>query len=327
MNLDDSLTYVTPVFNGGKYIREVIESVSQQRSSIGLHYRHILVNDGSTDDSLEVITEALSTFPDHLLLISQENAGEATAVNRGVALVETPFFCVVNADDPLLPGHGETLTQVLTESPHVVVVYPDWLMLDSEGQVLRTVYTKRYDLRSLVGDFVCLPGPGAVIRREAVTGPLRDPSFRYISDFESWLRLSVRGPFKRVPQILATWRQHEAGATSTGAGRAIADELLQLSSQGLPTIFSDDILKDLERSAHSHALYYAALHLNRAGLKGARAMMIKSLLLKPFPSSGYETNHRHVLGVISVLLGPVGSRALHHLGRVRRVLRSRNRKE
>jgi glycosyltransferase involved in cell wall biosynthesis len=288
----------------------------------GRTYRYILVNDGSTDTSRQIISQAMQDYPEQLVVVDQENAGEASAVNRGIELVPTPYFCVVNADDPLLPGHGATMTGVLENSPQVVVAYPDWKMLDSSGRVLRTVRTKNYDIRALVGDFVCLPGPGAVIRRDVVKGRLRNDSYRYISDFESWIRLSMSGPFIRVPEVLATWRQHQAGATSSGAGSQIADELVRLASEDLQTILPNGVFKRFRRTAMSHALYYAALQLNNAGEKGGRQMMMRSIIMKPFPSCCYKTDHRHMFIVISVFLGKLGDKLICYLGNVRQLMRS-----
>ena len=321
--LDPYLTYVTPVFNAEPYVGEVIEAIGAQKSPNGLRYRHILVNDGSTDGSVHIMEAAVRADPGRVILINQVNSGEAAAVNAGVSTVVTPLLCVVNADDPLLPNHGAQLTETLLAAPEVVVAYPDWAMIDDRGNIVRVVRTKEFDRRSLIGDFVCLPGPGAVIRRSAIVGNLRNSEFRYVSDFEGWLRLSTAGSFRRVPSVVATWRQHEGGATSSGTGEAIAGEILRLAEVTLQDILPADVLLKFRRSALAHASYYAALHLNTAGRGGARTLMLRSIVLKPFPSVGYETDHRHLFGVVSVLLGPAGAVLLQHLSRLRRFLSNR----
>lgn len=324
-DLDPYLTYVTPVFNADNFVGEVLKTVGDQRSLTGLQYRHILVNDGSTDDSVHIIEAAVQSSHGRVILLNQPNSGEAAAVNAGVSAVITPFLCIVNADDPLLPHHGTQLTETLRSESEVVVAYPDWKMINSRGDVVRVVRTKEYDIRSLIGDFVCLPGPGAVIRRSAIVGHLRNTDYRYLSDYESWLRLSAHGPFKRVPNVVATWRQHEGGATSSGTGAAIAEEILRLANETLPVVLPNDALIKFRRSARAHACYYAALHLNTARRRGARRLILKSIILKPFPSFGYETDHRHVFGVVSVLLGPAGAVLLREMGRLRRFLSNRTR--
>jgi hypothetical protein len=319
-SLDPYLTYVTPVFNAQKYINEILESVRVQISTSGLRYQHILVNDGSTDGTAAILEASVESGHGRVKVVNQANSGEAAAVNAGVSLVKTPFFCVVNADDPLLMGHGSLLTEVLQSAPEVVVAYPDWQMIDGSGGVVRVIRTKKYDIRSLIGDFVCLPGPGAAIRRSAITGELRNVNFKYVSDYESWLRLAAAGPFRRAPGVVATWRQHEGGATFSGTGAAIAEEILRLADRTLVDILPTEIISRFHRSARSHAYYYAALHLNAAGGEGARRLMLKSFLLKPFPSVGYATDHRQPIGVAAVLLGASGAEILRMVSRLRRFI-------
>ena len=322
MNWDDQLTYVTPVHNGAHYIDEVIASIAAQVSRSGQPFRHIVVNDGSTDDTFARLLLAKEQHGDRLVIIDKPNGGEASAVNRGLEDVTTPYVCIVNADDPLLNGHGQIMLDAFDGSPRAVVAYPDWRMIDGAGTTISERRTKPYDIRALVGDFVCLPGPGAVIRVAALDGPIRNPDYRYVSDFELWLRLAAHGPFVRVPEVVATWRQHSAGATATGAGSRIADELLRLACDDLPTILPDDLLERHGRSARAHAAYYAALQLAAEEPSRARQLLLESLRLKPIPSIGYPTDHRHPIGILLALTGPAGAAMLQRLGRARRRLAS-----
>ena len=316
--LDESLTYVTPVYNGADYIEGVLASVAAQRSALGACYRHVVVDDGSTDGTWEVLERASTDTAGRLTTIHKANGGEASAVNRAMEEVETPYVCVVNADDPLLDDHGRSMTAALDTDPNVVVAYPDWLMIDSQGDVVLTRITKPYDIRALVGDFVCLPGPGAVIRCSALRGPMRNARYRYVSDFELWVRLAPIGPFVRVPGVLATWRQHEAGATATGAGTRIAEELLRLAEEDLPGLLGPDLHRRHGRSARAHAKYYAALQLAREDPRRARRLVVASIASKPLPSPGYDTDHRHLIGIALAMSGRGGARLLAWAGRIRR---------
>jgi glycosyltransferase involved in cell wall biosynthesis len=312
------LTYVTPVYNGSAYIEGVIASVAAQRSANGSRYRHVIVDDGSTDGTWELLERATADSGGLLTAIHKTNGGEASAVNRAMEEIVTPYVCTVNADDPLLDGHGQSMTAALDADSDVVVAYPDWLMIDSQGEVLLTRKTKPYDIRALVGDFVCLPGPGAVIRRSALRGPMRNPRYRYVSDFELWVRLAPIGPFVRVSEVLATWRRHDAGATATGAGTRIAEELLRLAEEDLPNLLGPDLQRRHGRSARAHARYYAALQLAGEDPWRARRLIVSSIAAKPLPSIGYDTDHRHPVGIVLAMSGRGGSRLLKWAGRIRR---------
>jgi len=319
--LNGDLSYITPVFNGADYIEEVIDSVANQRSSNGEQFTHFVINDGSTDTTAQVLEDARSRYGNHLVVVHKENGGEASAVNVGFQLAETDFVCVVNADDPLLESHGLRMLEALESAPSAVVAYPDWRMIDSEGEILDHRRTKEYDIRSLVGDFVCIPGPGAVIRTDAVPGDLRNENYRYVTDFELWLRLAGVGPFVRVPHELATWRLHDEGATAMGSGEKIANELLRLANEELQLILPPGLFQRFRRSAAAHSCYYSALQLAREDSAKARKLIAKSFATKPYPSLGYDTDHRHPVGVVMALLGPVGARLIIPLGKLRRQIR------
>lgn len=321
--LDNRLTYVTPVYNGSRFIEEVVLSVAEQRTPDGKSFRHIVVNDGSTDDTQQILEELKLRLGPHLEIINKENGGEASAVNSGVAEVETPFACVVNADDPLLSGHGTAMASALEQHPHIAVVYPDWQMIDEDGAPILTRVTKPFDERALIGDFVCLPGPGAAIRIADVSGNIRNPKYRYITDFELWVRLAGRKEFLRVPQVLATWRQHNEGATATGGGAKIADELLRLAENDLQMLLPEQSYQRHQRSARAHAMYYAALQLAEEHPSRARRLMMRSLLLKPYPSAGYSTDHRNPVGVVLSMSGRVGGTLMRSLSAWRARLASR----
>ena len=315
--LDSRLTYVTPVYNGSDYIEELVLSVAQQQQPDSAKFLHIVVNDGSTDDTLSKLRSLENQIGQQLMIVDRENGGEASAVNTGVAAVKTPYVCVVNADDPLLPGHGYRMVSAMDEDPEVAVAYPDWQMIDEHGSLIVTRITKPFDERALIGDFVCLPGPGAVIRLADVEGPIRNTNYRYITDFELWVRLASRKAFLRVPHVLATWRQHSAGATATGAGSKIADELLRLATTDLAQLLSPQLYGQFSRSALAHANYYAALQLTEENPPRARRLILRSLAMKPYPNIGYATDHRNPVGIVLAMSGPTGGRLIRALGKLR----------
>jgi hypothetical protein len=159
----------------------------------------------------------------------------------------------------------------------------------------------------LIADLVCIPGPGAVIRVDAVDGfPLREKRFRYISDYVLWLRMSGKGHFVRVPEILATWRQHALGATASANTGAISTEIESLVQEDFLNYCGVEISAEWLRSARAHSLYYTALgSLNSKKIPGRR-LLLKSLLIKPYPNLGYQTHHRSILASAAIFLGPVG---------------------
>ena len=309
------LSIITPVFNGERYLAEVIESIVAQQD---IEIEYIIVNDGSTDSSLAIANKFQQSYPKMIRVFDQKNSGEASAVNFGFLQAESEFVCIVNADDPLLPSHCRTMVDCSKEN-NSVVSYPDWVMIDEDGSPIRHVKTIDYSQRALVADFVCIPGPGAVIRRDCLTDfPPRDPRYRYVSDFVCWLRLSQYGVFTRVPIDLATWRQHASGATAIARGKPIGDELIRLGDRGVIEIFQNQISAKWRRHARAHAMYYAGLMAIDDRSVSGRRLIAKSFLLKPLPNFGYQTHHRSLLAVVAVYLGPIGRRIVIKLKKTKK---------
>lgn len=296
------VSVITPVFNAELWLNEVIDSVLVQE---GLEFEYILVNDGSTDSSDEIIAQFCAAYPGTVKYVEQSNMGEASAINSGVSNSSGEYVCVVCADDPLLPDHLRTLVKELDISPSRVVAYCDWRMIDDQSEIIRCVKTRDFDHRVLAEDFVCIPGPGAVIRRTALErGFLRDESFRYVSDFESWLYLARQGEFVRVDKELATWRRHSAGTTAVHQGSRIAIELVQLAKKYQRT--TDENLGDgAGRRMLARAYYLAALQGLHDSEVRSRALLLKSFFLKPIPTFGSKRTHRSPIGVLAIALLPM----------------------
>lgn len=225
----------------------------------------IVVNDGSTD-STEAI---LKVFGSRITLISQENMGEAQAVNRGFSVASGEYIVVVNADDLISPALLDEAVAHLEERQDAVVAYPAWTMIDPHGCVLEEVYPGNYSRDRLIARAQCLPGPGSVIRRSAISTRLRNPAYRYVSDYDCWLRLSLVGEFVYMPRILAAWRMTPEGASQSAGVVDLANERYTV----MEDFFRLAEIPPEVRSLEAEALGNAALN---AAFLGARNRRLNS---------------------------------------------------
>jgi hypothetical protein len=131
------------------------------------------------------------------------------------------------------------------------------MMISESGNKLQNKKTKEYSKKRLFGDFNCLPGPGAVFRLDvakAISGWNRN--YRYVADYDFWLRLSMHGEFKRIPLTLAKWRFHNDSTSVSQKNMAMALERIKVI-EDFP--FQNQISHALMRRASASSYFQAAI--------------------------------------------------------------------
>jgi glycosyltransferase involved in cell wall biosynthesis len=271
-NID--FTVITPVYNGARYIKETIESVLAFATPFKFEY--FVINDGSTDTTDLILQE----FESKVHVINQQNFGESAAVNRGIEEANGTYILVVSADDPLLSSElfSEAL-HMMNREPELAVVYPDWQIIDSEGNFVRTVIVDEYDSDILIGLNRTIPGPGSIFRKDlALQINGRSSKWKYVGDFDFWLRLSLLGDFKRIPKVLAQWRSHESSASIKFRGLSMANERINVISMFLTD--NPQLQLKYKKQALGNAHYLAARLAFFDDKVDGRKLLIKSFFIR-----------------------------------------------
>jgi glycosyltransferase involved in cell wall biosynthesis len=208
------ISVVTPSFNQGRFIAQTIESVRAQDYPA---LEHIVVDGGSTDDTLTV----LRRYP-HLRVICEPDRGPADAINKGLRLAGGDVLCFLNSDDTFLPGAlHRVAAEIGRDSP---VVVGRCCYVDELGAPLGVEHPWAPDaghrrvLEVWKGN--CAPQPATFWTAEAWRrcGPL-DEGEDLVFDYDLLCRFSSRYPLRPVDQVLATYRLHCHSKTSTSAQR------------------------------------------------------------------------------------------------------------
>ncbi len=245
------LTVITAVYNGADYIAETIDSVLKYAAD--LNFEYIVVDDGSTDDTLKI----LNSYGDALKIISHPNCGESASVTKAFNLALGCYLIVVSADDPLMTAElFRDVFEWFEKDENLVAVYPDWQMIDSSGQVIQTVRVPDYSDELLIGCCRTLPGPGVIFRRDAaVSIGGRNPKWVFVGDYDFWLRLSRVGEIRHRPNVLAQWRHHPNSTSVNKRGLKMALERIAVIEDFLSY---NSIHKSIRQMALGHAYYTAA---------------------------------------------------------------------
>lgn len=219
------VTVVTATYNRADLLPETVDSILAQDYP---NLEYLVLDDGSSDNTAQVMQPYLEKYPDIVRFHRHENMGEARTVNRGWDLATGDYLMVVSSDDPQAnPMLIRRMVETLEAYPDAVAAFPDWHVIDENSRPVQDYRLGDWDLHYMVHNIHCFIGPGALINRKKLFGRipyLRNPQFRYVSDYECWLRIGLHGPFKHVPEFLAAWRRHEGATTLQNIGMRIASE-------------------------------------------------------------------------------------------------------
>lgn len=247
------LSVVIPVYNGGEFLESTIESVLEM--SLGHSVECIVIDDGSTDQTSIVI----QSFGQKIRSFRQKNSGEGAAVNRGLEMAAGRYAMVVSADDPVATSAlFEGVEDFFEQNSDVVAWYPDWNMIDARGNVLKQVLLPEFDFTDLFARNKVLPGPGTWFRVDhALSIGGRRTKWKYVGDYDFWLRLSQSGKLVHRKSVLAQWRRHEGSTSISDRGYFMAKERIEVIEDFIDQfkIHLDPGLISLSRA---HANYLAA---------------------------------------------------------------------
>jgi len=249
--LKSKLSVITAVYNGSDYIEETINSVLRCCSNIDFEY--IILNDGSTDNTLEI----LKKYENKIQIIDKSNSGESSSVSIGFKEAVGDLLLVVSADDPLFTEQlFTTIFEQFNQDKNLMAIYPDWQMIDATGSVIKVIKLPGYSDELLIGRCVTLPGPGVIFRRSAaVKLNGRNPKWTFVGDYDFWLRLSRLGEIRHRPEVLAQWRHHKSSTSVSKRGLKMAQERIQVVEDFLSSYVISNHLKQM---ALGNAYYMAA---------------------------------------------------------------------
>lgn len=118
------LSVVIPVYNAEKTIIESLESVINELKNTNYEWEIILINDGSTDSSSDIINQYLSNsfYKDKIIFVSQTNSGVSAARNVGIQLAKGDYIAFNDSDDKWLSGKVELQMEYIRKKTNIDVI-------------------------------------------------------------------------------------------------------------------------------------------------------------------------------------------------------------
>ncbi|NET33470.1 MAG: glycosyltransferase [Cyanothece sp. SIO1E1] len=180
-------------YNYGSFLGQAIESaLTQTYPSVEV----IVVDDGSTDNSREVI----AGYGEQIVPVLKENGGQASAFNAGFVASQGDLVCLLDADDFFLPEKVAAIVDIFKHHPDSGWCFHPLKMVDAKGEILFEALSRNrsqaYDFRSHIQErgklsFSAPATSGLCFRRSLLQQILPMPEGRYVSIGDHYLKFTA----------------------------------------------------------------------------------------------------------------------------------------
>lgn len=202
-----NISIITTVKNGSNYILETLENVKLQTFK---KFEHIIVDDGSTDDTVEKIIMFKSENVDYNLHLFQPgNLGRGKALNFAISKAKFDWIAIIDADDFWHPQKLEKQIELIKKNPYIDLLSTETkLYFDTFNQLIFNPINDLGELKYFKrNDFLRtnhINHSSVLIRREIC---LYDENRKSQFDLELWLRLSKNQNIIAKSNLLLSYRR------------------------------------------------------------------------------------------------------------------------
>lgn len=236
------VSVLMPVHNAARFLKPAIESIlSQSFEDFELN----IVDDGSTDDSTDIIAAYAEKDPRIRVLRLDANRGIVQALNAGLALCRGEFVARMDADDVALPDRLINQVKKMIENPAIAALGGAVTYIDADGKELGRIRQCNVKLHVSLLAGSPLLHPTVILRRSLLSEHHLQyhEQYRYAEDYFLWLELQQYGPLDALENVVIQYRITESASRRKflkpmlwAALRVRRDALLKL---GIKPKFSD----------------------------------------------------------------------------------------
>lgn len=212
---------VIPTYNRATFISKAIESVIHQTYT---DWELIVINDGSTDNTKEVIT---SFTDERIKYFYQQNAERSAARNNGISKATGEWICFLDSDDEYLSDHLHKLSVLISEIQHKPALLCTGLIRRSpENEDRKPFLNLEKDKLTELSTKFLIPTQ-VCIHRSILQDNQFDKRFRLWEDTHLWLRIAANYPIFQIEKYTCIQNVHEQSTVQQGMKQVKLKEIEQ----------------------------------------------------------------------------------------------------
>lgn len=217
--MSPKISVIMPCFNSANFISESIESILKQTFS---DFELILIDDGSTDESLEIIRQ-YQQVDSRVVVVEKENTGPADSRNRGVFESKGEWIAILDSDDIAHHTRLEKQYKYVSQRQDIVMIGSGFTEINSNGDPIKCHYypAAHSILVKRLQRLMAFPAHSSLMYRSEVVKRIGGFNARYLSseDIDIWLRLAENGRIICLGDALVKVRKHANNVSNHEGGR------------------------------------------------------------------------------------------------------------
>lgn len=208
------VSVVMAVYNGERHLYETISSILSQTFT---DFEFLIINDGSTDSTAELL--AGMTDPRIIVLHNDQNQGLPYSLNKGLARACGQYIARIDVGDLAVPERLKKQVSFLERHPEVGIIGTGYSRIDENGQELGIKRNPSSDLEIRWMSLLKNPffHPTVMLRKDVLDrhNLAYDPTFHTSQDYELWTRLLEHTQGANLDELLVLYRKTDDSITAT----------------------------------------------------------------------------------------------------------------
>lgn len=227
------ISIIIPCYNGARYVRDCVSSLKELTYS---NREIIFIDDGSIDDSVTLLTEALEVLKGSFLLRNVSNEGPGKARNDAIDFAEGEYILPLDIDNLLMPESLEKFEEACSQG---FIAYSNATKFTDDGYVGKWYFTE-YNPRTLW--YRNIMENCSMYKREwwqEIGGYDESRELTTYEDWEFWMRMALAGHYgRKIDDVLFKYRVHPDSRNHVAQGdhKRLVDYIRRKNEGYLETI-------------------------------------------------------------------------------------------